>query len=451
MKYLIVLSVPGRRLSSNRFAIESAFGDHLRTLKSLLAPLFAEFVIAGVEMSEANYQRDKAQLTEIDEAREGISLVTLYPQDVGRVGFWLGQFLSVLLRLSALVRDADLVHSTTSDDLGRPVEFPALMLAAYYAKKSISITNKDRRRDAFMNYRMGRMSRLRYLFHQLVYDPIRFAQYPLVARFCSLVLFKGAELTRDFGKGRPSVRSIRDPGFSAEHIIEAAALESKLVTLRDPAQPLELLYFGRLVYYKGVDRCVRALARLAERGVEDVRLNIMGTGIEMEPLRELVSELGLCDRVEFLEPAPYGPEFFGRLQPCHLMLAAPLSEDTPRSTWDAIASGLPVLAFDTLFYRSMADTGVVETVEWPSIDALAARIEHYCAQREELAALVARAPEVARENTQEIWLDKRVRWTRELFEAAAPSNADGAEEAREAADRARRAGRAPADAERNSL
>src|SRR5690606_36737679 len=149
--------------------------------------------------------------------------------------------------------------------------------------------------------------------------------------------------------------------------IPQKALEAKLEAVRDRRRPLELLYFGRLVAYKGVDRMVEALERARALGRTDVRLTIMGSGEEEGALRELVRARGLERDVRFLSTVLYGEGFFEAIRPHHLMLAAPLSNDTPRCTWDAIASAIPVLAFDTEFFRSLVqETGLIDTVPWPS-------------------------------------------------------------------------------------
>ena len=50
------------------------------------------------------------------------------------------------------------------------------------------------------------------------------------------------------------MRLFLDPNFAEEHVVEADFVASKLQSLRVPARPLRLLYFGRLVADKGVDR-----------------------------------------------------------------------------------------------------------------------------------------------------------------------------------------------------
>ncbi|HET6362654.1 MAG TPA: glycosyltransferase family 4 protein [Gemmatimonadota bacterium] len=65
----------------------------------------------------------------------------------------------------------------------------------------------------------------------------------------------------------------------------------------EPSRPPRILFVGRLVARKGVDRLLDALARIADR---EWRLEIVGFGPERDPLERRAVELGLSHRVEFL-------------------------------------------------------------------------------------------------------------------------------------------------------
>jgi glycosyltransferase involved in cell wall biosynthesis len=66
---------------------------------------------------------------------------------------------------------------------------------------------------------------------------------------------------------------------------------------RAGSDPPRILFVGRLVARKGVDRLLDALATIADR---DWRLDIVGFGPERDPLERRAADLGLSDRVEFL-------------------------------------------------------------------------------------------------------------------------------------------------------
>lgn len=69
------------------------------------------------------------------------------------------------------------------------------------------------------------------------------------------------------------------------------------------------------------------------------------------------------------------------------------------------------------YYRELKDAGGgVEVVPWLDHEALGRRIVELCADRGRIAGLIVKGAEFATTNTQEIWLDRRMQWTRELLE-----------------------------------
>lgn len=413
MNYLMVLPVPFHRVGPGRIATESAFCEHLKLLRRMLAPHFDRITIAAPTMSAAAFA-EFAYPGEIDEEVDGISLLPLQDIDVGPLRYWLFHLLPNIVKVARAVRRADVVHASPSNPRW-PIEFPALVLGAMFGRKTVSYTDIDHRRSSRMGYAAGRLSWPSYALNRLFFDPVRILQHWVVVRMCSLVCLKGKKFAADFGRGRPHVKDFFDTAFMAEQIIPRQQLAAKIETLRDPARPLELVYFGRLTAYKGVDRCLRAVARAKAYGARPLRFHIIGAGEQEASLRALAVDLGIDDDVEFHGPITFGPQLFERIYRCHLLLAAPLVEDTPRSAFDAMAGGVPILAFDTAYYSDLSHSGAVETVTWPSVDALASRIVAFAADKEALIPMAENAVAFARENTQEQWLHRRIEWTLDLI------------------------------------
>ncbi len=63
------------------------------------------------------------------------------------------------------------------------------------------------------------------------------------------------------------------------------------------SSPLKVAFVGRLVAYKGVDMLLEAASELLRAG--KLELDIIGDGPEREPLRALMTRLGVSDRVRF--------------------------------------------------------------------------------------------------------------------------------------------------------
>jgi len=108
---------------------------------------------------------------------------------------------------------------------------------------------------------------------------------------------------------------------------------------------------------------------------------------------------------------PFDQSFFEKLYTFHLLLAAPLREDTPRSALDGMAAGIPYLAFDTYYYRELLESGAGRVVPWPDIEAMGRELVRLDQNREEVAQMIQNAVAFARLNTQEIWLERRLAWT----------------------------------------
>lgn len=432
--YLIVLPVWFRRLTPGRIAAESAFCDHLRMLRDRLAPHFVRIVVVAPTMDEHDYERDRGMLGEIDEVADRIRFVAAHPWSVGTGRYWLRWLVPNILRIAGAVRRAAIVHSCCTHDVRRPFEFFAVLLAFLFRRECICMGDIDGRRDTEMNFATGRWSRRSYLVNRYLYDPLRRWQRRLAIRTCSLVLLKGERFAREEGRGQPHVRDFLDTAFGPEHVIPPAALGRKLAALRDASQPLQIVYFGRLTAYKGLSCCLDALARVRDAGITGWRLRVIGSGEEEADLRRRTSELRLDGFVEFEPPVPYGEELFARLRPMHLLLATPLSNDTPRNAIDAMASGMALLAFDTDYYADLERSGAVVTVPWPSVEHLAERIGAFARNKELLAPRCEAGVAFARANTAPAWVERRVRWTLELLglEPAAPAigsaASDGAEQ-----------------------
>jgi glycosyltransferase involved in cell wall biosynthesis len=416
MDYLMVVEAPCYEVAPGRFATESAFAEHLRMLRARLGDRFERFVVAAPSLSDEVYDANRGHLGEIDEADEGISYVPLHTVGTTIPAYWFGAFPRIIAALWREVGRSLVVHSGIAHDVFRPTPFVAIAFAILRRRKSLFFIDIDFRGKARKWYQLGEWSRRAYRLNEYVLDPIRVAQVWLAVRLCSLCLLKSAKLVEDFGGGRPNVRNFFNTSHAAQHVISDEQLEKHVVRLRDSAQPLRLVFFGRFVKYKGLDRTIRAVAAARERSGRPIELWLVGRGDQQSVLEVLVDELEAREWVRFREPVPFGTQLFELLQTCSLAVATPLIEDTPRAAFDAMACGLPVLGFDIVYYQDLRETGAVETSPWPDVDALADQIVALDANREHLAALATRAVAVARENTQEIWLDRRVRWTLDLLD-----------------------------------
>jgi glycosyltransferase involved in cell wall biosynthesis len=421
-RYLILVAAGAKRLSSNTFAVESAFALHLRELRAGLAPRFREIVVAMSELPAADWPLVQHSCSVIDEVAEGIRCVTLYGQGAAKLTF-LARAFGIWSRIRQLVHECDFVHSHLSHDLWRPIGAMACAAAVRLGKPCLSVTDIDNRRDAEMNYRSGRWPLRVYLTNRYLYDPIRNWLQRAYVRRLDLVLFKEMAQVEDFGRGAGHVRFFLDPQFAEKDVLDDVRLAARVSALAEPGRPLRVIYFGRLVGYKGVECMLQAVAAARSSGAA-LTFTIMGDGEDRQRLERRVVDLAIGDIVSFVPPRPYGDSFFEVVRSHDLLLACPLSADTPRSTWDALASGTPVLAFDTPFYRSLAQiSGALITTAWPQIEPMAAELVRLAADKQQLANAMRAGVATARANTSAVWLARRIQWVEELVakKSAAPA------------------------------
>jgi glycosyltransferase involved in cell wall biosynthesis len=418
MNYLMVLPVLFYRISEDVFATESAFCEHLRLLKRSLGPGFRQLTIAAPQMTRAVFLQRRNYLAEIDGPKEGIQYVPLEPGGVSRLAYWFKHVLRSARILWHEVGRACVIHAGPSLML-YPRENLSILFGIIRRRKTIFVVDIDWRRSAWMNYKTGAWSGKSYWLAKTIYDPVFSLQVWLACRFCSLVLLKSGKLVRDYGGGRPQVKDILDAAHSSEHIISEPRFSAKMARLRSRSAPLKLVYFGRLTRYKGIDKSMEAIARIQMQGGPRISLQIIGVGEEEHKLRTQAIGAGIQDLVTFHGPIPFGVQLFQELINYDLLLATPLAADTPRNALDAMACGIPIVAFDIDYYVDLRErSGAVALVPWLDAEALVIQILALDRDRDELAKMAQLGRNFAKENTQEVWLDRRAAWTRAYCTAA---------------------------------
>jgi glycosyltransferase involved in cell wall biosynthesis len=103
---------------------------------------------------------------------------------------------------------------------------------------------------------------------------------------------------------------------------------------------LHLLFVGRLVYQKGLDLLLKALANLNEYPWQ---LSIVGDGPQRDTLQDLAVSLGMRDRIHFLGWNTH-EELKNKYQEASIFVFPSRDEGMPNAVLEAMASGLPVIA-----------------------------------------------------------------------------------------------------------
>ena len=117
-----------------------------------------------------------------------------------------------------------------------------------------------------------------------------------------------------------------------------------------------MISVGRLAQEKNWKTLITACAQVLNQ-LKNVRLVLIGDGPERKSLENLVTELGIASKVEFVGKLPFD-EIPTYLKAADLFVFASVTETQGIVTMEAIASGLPVVAVDATGTSDALDHGV---------------------------------------------------------------------------------------------
>jgi len=161
-------------------------------------------------------------------------------------------------------------------------------------------------------------------------------------------------------------------GIDAERFAATPDIAERAAKLRSQHARPVVLFVGRLIYYKGVDVLVRAMAAV------DADLVIVGTGPLHGELEALAASLGISERVTFVPPLP-GPELAAHFRAADLFCLPSVarSEAFGLVQLEAHAAGVPVvstrLTTGVPFVNQHGVTGL--TVPPGDVEALASALD----------------------------------------------------------------------------
>lgn len=155
----------------------------------------------------------------------------------------------------------------------------------------------------------------------------------------------------------------------------------------------DLLFVGRLVNNKGLDRIVGAVALLASRGWT-LNLTLLGRGPFKEAVQADVQRHGLEGQVSFLDWVDTGDELARLYRSSRAVVCASTCEGGPRFTVEAMACGVPVVSTPVGVMPDLLEQGGGELANFTT-EGLARAIEAVLGDEERRQELGRRARELA--------------------------------------------------------
>jgi glycosyltransferase involved in cell wall biosynthesis len=164
-------------------------------------------------------------------------------------------------------------------------------------------------------------------------------------------------------------------------------------------RPLEVLFVGRLSAAKNVDVLLRAVGQLTAEG-EAVRLRVVGDGPVRGQLEQLVSALGIAERVVFT--GAVGPAtVLGFYEHAHVLVLASQTEGWPKAIAEGMAFGLVCIGARRGLVPQMLGEGKGLLVEPGDPAALAGALQRVARDGAEAARMAERGAAWARQFTLE--------------------------------------------------
>jgi len=187
----------------------------------------------------------------------------------------------------------------------------------------------------------------------------------------------------------------------------------------DSSAKVELLYTGRIDPAKGLFELVDALAILNKDF--NVVLNIVGWEEDKDRpvekrLRSKAQDNGVSEKILFHGRKKVGPELFGYYEIAHIYVLPSYHEGFPRTIWEAMAKGLPVVATSVggipEYLKSEENCLLVEPRE---VLPLAEAIRHYILETEKRQGIVNNAYELVKIVTLENQTNKLLTVTKDFL------------------------------------
>ncbi len=174
----------------------------------------------------------------------------------------------------------------------------------------------------------------------------------------------------------------------------ASGIDTKLMQKVEPAAiNCDVLYVGRLVKDKGIDKLIKAIDRISESNTQ-INCIIIGDGVERKRLEQLVKRHELEDAVTFMDPVEDSSKIYSYMKAAKVFCLPSIREGFSLVTLEALGCGTPVITTDaeSNAARRLIQDGQNGSIVAPTVDGLTNAIVHWTSQAEKpnTAAQVAK-------------------------------------------------------------
>jgi glycosyltransferase involved in cell wall biosynthesis len=162
---------------------------------------------------------------------------------------------------------------------------------------------------------------------------LHFCLYKLAVSYSKASFFLSMDLKRKFEKHNGKL-----------YLTYTSLIEDGDIRIKESQRmgnPVRVLYVGRLSYEKGVEYLIRSMRSLGQDGY---CLLLCGDGPQRARLQNLADEMSLSNSVKFFGFVSSRKELLEIYRKCDIFVIPSLSEGCPKVLFEAMASGLPVIA-----------------------------------------------------------------------------------------------------------
>jgi glycosyltransferase involved in cell wall biosynthesis len=410
--YVISIGVPFLPDGPNRALVKTDWAQSLRLLRDSFDGRFGTIVVAAPQCAPDDTFPD--QTLEPLHANEDIRFVAVGRFDWRLRRYWLNDH-RVRAAYDQAVRGADIVHASVNDIL-RPFGLRGFQAALRHAIPTVWVEDTD---IILQNRQLLGSGGLRSRLEMHIRNACLHRQTARAVAAADLTLLKGQALMQRYAAFGRNVREFMNVSIRNDWIVPTDRLAARLAD-GSPRRPLRCLSVGRLIPRKGVDHSIRVVDHARQQG-GDLELDIIGSGQQQPQLEQLTRQLDLESCVRFLGSRNYGPPLIDEMATYDAFLFTPLCEDTPRSIFDAMAAGLPIVAYDIPYTRQLVDANACGLLA-PLLahEQFAHQLLHIAARPDTLRSMARASREAALANTAETWYRRRAEWTVNAWHQARP-------------------------------